>query len=540
MVRRLFSCLLLCGCALFAKGQFPDLSDYSVISDGATNFSCSRGGDAGEMSRTEVPPWIVGGGNGYKSYFLTDGQNSGVFSTQQDIITNTSINPANDAGPFWTSFSEIKSDGGGCPLSGAQPWRRDYYGIYSAQYIQPASTGPVTLGFLHAENKDLCMGGGDCHGDYNKGNDTCFEGDLWPRYNAMVCGSWIVNDQQTRWGQHYFSNDMGPIAWPSTGYLQTNGTKASCGIGIPSSIVYKDYVYVFFIDHGPYSGLNPNMEQGRLAGIKVIRAPVNGATNPQAYTAYYRDSAGNDNWNASLPPGFTPETILHFLNVKGPRTTDLMDEEPWVSAPLRFSVAVVRNTNYFIGVESYIDLQDGNRYKTALRWSVDLLHWTPRMLVISNASGFDSSTMNYPVFLSKDGLSNNIIDADDFYVLGTHPGKTVNSIVYKLHLFSPLANDPNIGAVSSVSTQFYTPPQQVRCFPNPSSGICTLALGSATGNVSIGIFDVAGRMVGNTQLIGFASGPVSQTLDLSMLASGMYVIRVSNGGVVSTLKVVKQ
>jgi len=541
MSRRLFTCLLLSICVLFVKGQFPDLSNYQVVHDGATNFSCSRGGDAGEMSKTEVPPWIVGGGDNYKSYFLTDGRNSGVFSIQADMVSSTAINPASGIGPFWTSFSGIKSDGGGCPLAGSDPWRRDYYGIYSAQYIQPAATGPVTLGFLHAENKDLCMGGGDCHGDFNPGKDTCFDGDLWPRYNALVCGSWIANDVQTDWGQHYFANDMGPIAWPSTGYLQVNGIKASCGIGIPSSVVYNGYVYVFFMDHGPYSGLNPEMEEGRLGGIKVVRAPVDSALYPNAYTAYYRDSAGNDTWNPSLPAGFTKETMLHFVSIKGPKTTDLMDESPSVSAPLRFSVALVRNTNYFIGVESYSDLQDGGRYKTALRWSSDLVHWTPRMLVISDASGFDNSTMNYPVFLSKDGLSNTVIDADDFYVLGTQPGTSVNAIVYKLHLSAPSVIAGTMGAaVSSLGAQFASSSRAVVCYPNPSSGFCTLALAEATGNVSISILDIAGRMVSNIQWLGFASGPVSQRLDLSPLAAGVYVIRVSNGGILSTISLVKE
>lgn len=175
----------------------------------------------------------------------------------------------------------------------------------------------------------------------------------------MVCASWVPNNQQTHWGQRFFPNDMGPIAWPSTGYLQPNGVKASCGIGIPSSIVYNGYVYVFFLDHGPYAGLNPSFEEGRLGGIKVVRAPVNEALDPTAYTAYYRDSVGNDTWNPSLPVGFTKETMLDFLSTRGLKTTDLMGEELWVSAPLRFSVAAVKNTGYFIGVESYSDLMDG-------------------------------------------------------------------------------------------------------------------------------------------------------------------------------------
>lgn len=171
--------LLLCGCCSFTvEAQFPDLIQYSVVFVGTTNFSCSRSGDAAGMSRTEVPPWIIGGGSGYRSYFLTDGENSGVFSTRLNLADNAAIDPAEGIGPYWTSFSGIKTAAGRCPMKDYAPWRRDYYSIYSAQYLQGAR--PVSLAFLHAENKDLCIGGRDCHSDINSGSDTCFEGDLWP------------------------------------------------------------------------------------------------------------------------------------------------------------------------------------------------------------------------------------------------------------------------------------------------------------------------------------------------------------------------
>jgi len=529
-------CVLLCGCFFAVEAQFPDLSRYSVDFVGTTNFSCSRSGDASGVSRTEVPPWIIGGGNGYRSYFLTDGENSGVFSTTLSLTDNAAIDPAQGVGPYWTTFSGIKMANGGCPVRDYLPWRRDYYSIYTAQYLSLAQ--PVSLAFLHAENKDLCMSGRDCHGDINAGRDTCFDGDLWPRYNAMVCASWVANDKQTNWGQCLFSNDLGPIAWPSTGYLQPNGVKATCGIGIPSSIVYNGYVYVFFMDHGAYGGLNPVLEEGRLGGIKVVRAPVNEALDPLAYRAYYRDTAGSDTWRPSLPAGFTKETMLNFLSVRGPKTTDIMDEEPWISAPLRFSVAAVKNTNYFIGVESYSDLTDGARYKTALRWSTDLVHWTPRMLVISDAAGFESSRMNYPIFLSKDGLSNTQVDSSDFFVLGTRPGKGVNSIVYKFHVVAPAGGV--MGAVTSAANVFARATAPATFFPNPCAGVGTLAIGDAVGDVIVDVFDITGRHVGGTQWVGLPARPISQNLDLSAYAPGLYVIRVWSNGAVHTIKVVRK
>ncbi|HWB92595.1 MAG TPA: T9SS type A sorting domain-containing protein, partial [Puia sp.] len=186
-----------------------------------------------------------------------------------------------------------------------------------------------------------------------------------------------------------------------------------------------------------------------------------------------------------------------------------------------------------------IDLLDGGRYKTALRCSKDLLHWSARMLVISDAADFSSSTMNYPVFLSRDGFSNTVIDADDFYVVGTCPGKRVNSTVYKLHLTAPAGAGPMMGAMTMVSSSLSGPDDYVRCYPNPCAGVCTLALGRASGDVTIGIFDMQGRRVAGTQWSGLLAGPISQNLDLSTCAPGIYVIKVWNSGTVSTVKVVR-
>jgi len=539
-------------CSRAVAQPWPDLTTYSVEQSGTVTFDCTGcGGDMAAMSHTEVPPWIIGGSNHYHSYFMTTGRDGGVFSIQADLLHNNSIPVFGGHGPFWTTFSGLKSEGG-CPSAGYAPWRRDYYGIYSAQYYSDPTFGPISMGYIHAENKDVCADA-PCHNDFNTAESDASicnmaGADNWPGYNAMVCASWVANNASTNWGQKYFSNDLGPITWPSIGYLNADGTKASCGVGIPSSIQYDGYVYVFYVDHGGYGFDGP---PGRQGGIKVVRAQLENAVDPRAYKAYYLDPSGNDTWNPSLPDGFSAGRLIDFLKTPGPLASDIMGETPMASQPLRFSVARVRNTNYFIGVESYIDVTDGRKYKNALRFSSDLIHWTARQLVISTAKDFFSNRYNYPVFLSADGWSNNVVDLDNIYVLGTSPGYRVGSTVYRLHVYpNPLAA-PNAapcgvagcnggtsgGLASGQGTQL----TGTILYPNPTSNGCTIQIGHpAAGTVDVAVFDATGRQLKKVEWMDMPAGTVSQFVDLSDMRTGIYFIRLDSQGWTKSFKVVRQ
>lgn len=126
----------------------------------------------------------------------------------------------------------------------------------------------------------------------------CRPSDDWEHYNSFVCAAWIPNTPNTNWGQQRFPNDLGPIAWPSTGYLQTNGEKFTCGVNTPSSIKYNGYLYLFFHDDGQYGSAGsppfypPPEEENRHEGITVARAPVADALEPKAWQVFCRDPAG--------------------------------------------------------------------------------------------------------------------------------------------------------------------------------------------------------------------------------------------------------
>jgi len=557
---------------------YPDLNNYAVENMGSVYFgySCSswetlfQGCGIDERKvRTEVPPWIIAGG--WRSYFMTDGLSSAVCSSPADLISNNGVNIRNNGvGPYNVTVNYLDQVGN-CAAPSSHTWNRSYDGVYSAQAFNHPTAGMVSLGFEHTENKDRCNGSSNCYSTMISVadiNECPYNGDYWPHYSAFICASWIPNTQATNWGQQFFSNEMGPIAWPSTGYLQANGVTATTGLGTPSSIQYNGYVYVFYSDHGPYGGLNPSDVEGRHEGIKVIRAPLSNALNPYAFQAYYRDPSGNEFWNPSLPAGFTKENMRDFRTVQGPMTTDLMgDEGANQFQVLRFSVAQVRNRDYFIGVESYIDINDGGKYKVALRFSQDLLHWTDRMRIIDVAADFNASTMNYPIFLSADGWSNTSIDEDNFYVLGTSPGNAVNNVVYRKHIYipqPPVVNppppppppcDPTVGPpyeqcptlVESASAMAAGTAKLLdegmgkapSVYPNPGHGIYQLRYTLKDHAVTqLSVLDLTGRRLQAGPSVLRAPGRVTETVNISAQAKGVYLLELLVNGGKKTFKVV--
>ncbi|HEY4337698.1 MAG TPA: T9SS type A sorting domain-containing protein, partial [Puia sp.] len=484
----------------------------------------------------EAPPWMIGGGGNWRGYFMTDGSNSYECSAPYDLIGTDHIDIRhNGTGPVETSARTGPTP---CTSSSGQDWRRNYYGIWSAQYIDHPEEGAVSLGFLHGENKYDCSSG--CPGTVNPrlasyGNTYC-PIDYAPTYASFVCASWTRNNAGSNWGQQYFPNDLGPITWPSSGYLSSSGQKTSRGVGQPSSIQYNGYLYVFYHDKSNYTapGDPPvREEEGRRAGIKVVRALISDALDPNAYEAFYEDKNGNQSWVPSLPQGFKKEEIQHFFTVPGPLATNLMGGDDG-SYEERFSVAQVRNTNYFIGVESY--LLKG-RWCKALRYSGDLLHWTGRMRILEDVNSWDQSEFCYPIFLSKDGWSNTVVDADDFYILGT--GSVITNVVNKLHVHL-MPQIPGLSA-AMISASVYPGSGTIASpavYPNPSYGIFKLVYSlDKSARTQVNVLDMTGTRIFSGEPVTRLPGDYSESIDMTGHARGIYLVELVIGGERKTLKV---
>jgi hypothetical protein len=523
--------LLLCSDVSLA--QFPYFDSYSVSGISSVSFKY-KGSSRQGKAKTEVPPWIIGGG--WKSYFFVDGSDTYIWSSPTPLTINRTINLKKEAiGPYNASKSYIHSPEYDSRIP-VQNWKRVYHAIYSAVYFNHPTEGPVSLGFLHGENKNLVEGSItdrrarrypntiQKNMPINPADPRSYSGgkpfhEGWDAYNALISAAWIPNNKQTNWGQEFFKNELGPIVWPSTGYITKEGIKCTSGLTHPSSIIFDNYIYVFYSEDGPFGANIPHME-GRDKGIKVVRVPLKEALNPNSYKVYYKAPDGTESWNPSLPAGFTKENMLNFVAVQGPKASDIMNDQKKVSQEIRFSAAKVRNTNYFIGVEQYIDLSDSQKFKVALRFSFDLLHWTRRVLVVYAAGNWDVSKMNYPILLSKDGWSNTEVDIDNFYILGTEPG--VKKFVNKIHLQAPV---PVLRSFAMNRGNQVQVPENV-ILPNPCTIFFKLAYTVDTdADVEINIYNLSGQLL-LTTTAGKRRGKYVEDFDVSTYPAGVYLVGI--------------
>lgn len=468
---------------------------------------------------------------------MNDGANSYECSAPYDIVSNDHIDiRKNGTGPAETSSRTGPSP---CTGSSGQDWRRNYYGIWTAQYFNHPVAGTVVLGFLHGENKLDCSSG--CPGTVNPrlasyGNSYC-PIDYAPTYASFVCAAWTPDNAGANWGQQYFPNDLGPITWPSSGYLTPSGQKSSKGVGSPSSIQYGGYIYVFYNDNSNYTapGDPPIPEQeGRGAGIKVVRALLADALDPNAYQAFYEGKNGNQSWSPALPQGFKKEEIQHFFGTPGPLTTNLMGDGD-DSYEERFSVAQVRNTDYFIGVESYLS---HGRWLKAIRYSGDLVHWTGRMRIIEDVDSWSKSALCYPIFLGKDGWSNELVDADDFYILGTGP--VITNVVDKVHVHLVPPQGP-VFSVAAINASIYSGNGNLSSpavWPNPSYGDFKLVYSlDKPARTQVNVLDMIGTKIISGEPVSRLPGRYSESIEMGGRAKGVYLVELFVGSERKTLKV---
>jgi hypothetical protein len=71
-------------------------------------------------------------------------------------------------------------------------------------------------------------------------------------------------------------------------------------------------------------------------------------------------------------------------------------------------------------------------------------------------------------------------------------------------------------------------------YPNPTTGIVNILFGSLLTNASVSILDITGKVVLQKRVSG-----KHQQLNLFGLASGVYVVKVSNRNKAFSMKVIK-
>ncbi|MEI9959426.1 MAG: hypothetical protein WDM90_24610 [Ferruginibacter sp.] len=400
--------------SLFSFAQAPSLEGHviSAIStvefwygDCGLNLFCYQKKD---KVKAEVPPCVIG--NTQHTYFMVDGNNTYAWSSAKSLTGYNKIDFKDDAtGPVMVSSPSATS---------GNDWKRNYHSIYSAQTINDLCKAQLYWAFFMEKIKMsaipvhraifkiplILMQQFNCNDHLTWSGGNPYQ-DGWLAYHAMVSVAWAPYTKATNFGQQYFSNQLGPVSWPANGFISIDNTIATTGHSHPSSIIANGYLYIFYTDAGPY-GNHIALEEGRLKGVKVVRVKQAEVLDASKYEIFYKNTNGKSEWHASLPAGFTKENMLSYTKVKGPKSSDILNSDE-SSRAIRFSVAKIKNADYFIGVEEYLDLtascthNGGPVYRVALRFSEDLISWSERKLQVTPPKCFDEHNMRYPIFLDK-------------------------------------------------------------------------------------------------------------------------------------------
>lgn len=292
-------------------------------------------------------------------------------------------------------------------------WNRTYYGVMGAVVVPDGEGGEILAALTHGENKNGTFGP-DEHLRYTtntveKWNTYENPADgTFPRphfyefdrvYYGMV-GMACCNVRENS-GFDLMKHDMGPIVWPSAGYLDDDEQQICYGPRHPYGIVSGGYIYIYYIDDCPTKKFPKpgEVERGRMFGVKVARAPISDL-RPESFMLFFENSFSEK----ALPDGFN-RFDRSFVYKKGGRG-DIILAHPSGSPVVRFAVAKINNTDYYLGI-SYDRLQ--NRW---LWLSNDLVHFSRQIEL-------GPGPLMYPLFYNKDFTSTTAIDLEDFHIGGT-------------------------------------------------------------------------------------------------------------------------
>ncbi|MET6997090.1 T9SS type A sorting domain-containing protein [Chitinophaga defluvii] len=543
-------CMLLLTVVLTGKAVAQTFPDLSLDSSHRSNVSFTNTSNA----YCEVPPWVIKGS--WHQYFFTTAWTKTWASPTSLAEPTTSINFSTSGyGPFnvlcqlswWNGFLSPAS------LPAGYHWRRQYNGIFSVHHYTHSTQGSINLAFTHGENKNERQldnsGTGQLYANtfdtsyppvlsnpatysgYAPGSATYLE--CWRAYHATVNLAWLPNTAATDWGNGYYY-DHGPFVWPYSGYYHTDGSKSSSGLRHPTSVTKGDSIYVYYIDSS-VDNIAPGVPG---SGIKVAKAHLNDAIDPLKWYVYTASG-----WVASLPSGFTKETMLNYVKVNGPASASLIYE--WQMDPVRFSVAKIKGTDYYLGAKLFLDYSVSGTSPAArigLYLSKDMVTWSSRKLLVDDVSGgWEASELHYPIFLNKTGDNNEEIDLDDFYIIGSRNGTSIGRLHLKLSFVTPLARtqQPAVPQIKQTTEM----PVALSLMGNPlnTDEVHLLLEGNTkpASRLLIEVFDLKGRLCKSKWQ---PAGGKQLMIKVNELPAGMYIVRLRNekGTVVAnTVKFIK-
>lgn len=389
------------------------------------------------IMNAEVTPWAFNDGSANAwTGFLVSTNSSYQCATPDNIFSLSSLTKLSATNTCRLRLqSQLEEDIN--LTSDPTPWRFGYYGAQSGEVTNAGGSNYTLYSINHGEHSNIpantfqnssCISAPDIgYGtlDCNDPNNS------WGSYNAFVSMSSMPWTSPNLSGNAFFT-DLGPITWPSNGYVETiDGVTVKAtdgGVRHPTSIVHDGYLYIFYEDMS-----QGDESAGTGPGMKVARAPVTGTgVDPRSFKTYY-NGAFTD-W--ALPSGFDSSRASDFYASKGGRSNIIFPDQTMVLQPAvpgtkrtdmrkeqqvpMFAVAKVSGTEWFLGVG--LEVNKG----VTLRLSKDLVHWSlpsiiPGTEIIdywNQGADFEHLPLEYPRLMNAAGNNSSVIDANDFYIVG--------------------------------------------------------------------------------------------------------------------------
>lgn len=235
------------------------------------------------------------------------------------------------------------------------------------------------------------------------------------------------------------SSDRGPIIWPSSGYVGRDGKKVSWGVRHPSTMVDGKHLYIYYLDTSD----SPDVNQGV---IKVARSPISARGRAGSFKTWRPLEKGvnaRGKWVPSLPFDNKSQFVDHrnrFYKTRGPISDGIINGSTKFDTKrsrdaqrgyLRFSPARLKGSvkKYIAVSQQYT--KDTSRYnkqncgiELKLHSSRDAIRWTKGVSIPGlTACKGAANKLFYPTLLNKNGLQDNVVDPEGFYIVGGQGGK---------------------------------------------------------------------------------------------------------------------
>lgn len=323
------------------------------------------------------------------------------------IVTDSFVGyGASQNGGDWTPEKLVNADASW--QEGHPYWQREYFGLFDLSVIEQDGK-QYLLGVMHGENKNEKFLDGrkylnsiqpkrayrenEYSGPEEKNGRLEYD-DYGASYFAFISTVLVPLDRMSeRFDTPEFQ--QGPIVWPTTGYLNPDNTRANSGLRHPSMFVAEGKITLYYLDADK---------------IRSAQAPLEALGRPGSFLGC-RDGAYTV---PMLPDGFTKDSRAFFG--QGVGSMDVMTDS---SCSIRFSVAKIKDSDYYLGIEEYSDCwpQCGLRF----RLSNDMVHWSdPCEIPDMSYANYNDGSLHYPAFLNQQMESTGEIALDDFYIVGEY------------------------------------------------------------------------------------------------------------------------